>query len=102
MGRPRRIAQDDSAYPTIPRHRPGDAAPACRYAPGDAAILRQRLLGLLHAILGPGGLIIQTLDAIRAWRDPEASVIGGIPAPLEPECLDLTPRGARPVIRGRR
>jgi hypothetical protein len=91
----------DGAYPTIPRDRPGDAAPACRYAPGDAALLRHRLQGLLCSTPGPGGLIIQTLDAIRAPRDAGAPAIGDFPSPLERECLDLPPRGERPVILGR-
>ncbi|MDZ7621717.1 MAG: hypothetical protein U5O69_04655 [Candidatus Competibacteraceae bacterium] len=92
----------DGAYPTIPRDRLGDAVPACRYTPGDAALLHHRLLGLLCSTLGPGGLIIQTLDAIRAPQDAGAPAIGGFHSSMERECLDRPPRGERPVIRGRR
>ena len=93
-----RIDQDDSAYPTILRDWLGDAAPACLYALGDAAILRHRLLGLLCSIQCPGGLIIQTLDAVRALRDAGVTVIGGFHSPMEQECLDLLLRGEQPVI----
>jgi hypothetical protein len=58
--------------------------------------------GLLCSIPGPGGLIIQTLDAICAPRDAGATAIGGFHSPLEPECLDRPPRGEQPAILGRR
>lgn len=93
-----RIEAGDGVYPTILRDRLGDAAPARLHAMGDAAILRQRLLGLLCSIQCPGGIIIQTLDTIRALRDAGVVVIGGFHSPMEQECLDLLLRDQQSVI----
>ncbi|MCX6091071.1 MAG: hypothetical protein NTX88_12020 [Candidatus Atribacteria bacterium] len=42
-----RIERGDSDYPTVLLDRLEDAAPCCLYAMGDAAILRNRFLGLV-------------------------------------------------------
>ncbi|OGG55585.1 MAG: hypothetical protein A3F84_20640 [Candidatus Handelsmanbacteria bacterium RIFCSPLOWO2_12_FULL_64_10] len=92
------IEQDGIAYPTILLDRLGDAAPSCLHAMGDAAILRNRLLGLVCSIQCPGSIVIQTLDAVRALRDAGVVVIGGFHSPMERECFDILLRGDQPVI----
>lgn len=93
-----RIEQGDSDYPTVLRDRLGDAAPSCLYAMGDAAILGNRLLGLVCSIQCPGSIVIKTLDAACALRDAGVAVIGGFHSPMEKECLDILLRGDQPVI----
>lgn len=93
-----RIEQGDSDYPTVLRDRLGNTAPSCLYAMGDAAILGNRLLGLVCSIQCPGSIVIKTFDAIRLLRDAGVAVIGGFHSPMERECLDLLLRGSQPVI----
>ena len=93
-----RIEQGDSDYPTVLRDRLGNTAPSCLYAMGDAAILGNRLLGLVCSIQCPGSIVIKTFDAIRLLRDAGVAVIGGFHSPMESECLDLLLRGSQPVI----
>jgi predicted Rossmann fold nucleotide-binding protein DprA/Smf involved in DNA uptake len=84
-----RIEQGDGAYPMALLDRLGDASPCCLYTMGDAAILRNRLLGLICSIRCPGGIVIQTYDAVCALRDAGVVVIGGFHSPMERECLDI-------------
>ena len=94
----RRIEAGDSDYPVILRDRLGDAAPSCLYAMGNAAILRNCLLGLVCSIRCPGSVVIKTFDAIRALRDAGVGMIGGFHSPMERECLDILLRGDQSVI----
>lgn len=93
-----RIEQVDSDYPTVLRDRLGEDAPSCLYAIGEAAILRNRLLGLVCSIQCPGSIVIKTLDTIRTLRDAGVTVVGGFHSPMEKECLDILLRGDQPVI----
>lgn len=93
-----RITPENSEYPIVLPDRLGDTAPGCLFAMGNVAILRNRLLGLLCSIQCPGGLVIQTFDAIRVIRDAGVTVIGGFHSPMERECLDILLRGRQPVI----
>lgn len=65
---------------------------------GDAAILRNRFLGLVCSIQCPGSIVIKTLDAARALRDAGVAVIGGFHSPMEQEFLDILRRGDQPVV----
>lgn len=93
-----RIEQGHGAYPAVLLDRLGDAAPSCLHAMGDAAILRNRLLGLVCSIQCPGSIVIQTLDASRALRDAGVAAIGGFHSPMERECFDILLRGDQPVV----
>ena len=85
-------------YPTAPRARLKDAAPACLNSSGDQSLLKHRLLGLICSIQCPGSIVIQTFDAMRALRDAGVVVVGGFHSPMERECLDILLRGSQPVI----
>jgi len=90
-----RIEQGGSDYPAVLKDRLGENAPPCLYAWGDAAILRNRLLGLVCSIQCPGSIVIKTLDAARALRDAGVAVIGGFHSPMEQEFLDILLRGMK-------
>lgn len=93
-----RIERGGSDYPAVLVDRLGDAAPRTIHAMGDAAKLRNRLLGLVCSIQCPGSIVIQTFDAMRALRDAGVMVIGGFHSPMESECLDILLRGTQPVV----
>ena len=94
----RQIPPSDTDYPAVLRDRLGNAAPACLYALGDAAVLQNRLLGLICSIQCPGSVVIKTFDAVRELRDAGVVVIGGFHSPMEQECLDILLRGTQPVV----
>lgn len=93
-----RIERGGSDYPAILQDRLGDAAPPFIHVLGDAAILRNRLLGLVCSIQCPGSIVIQTFDAMRVLRDAGVVVVGGFHSPMESECLDLLLRGPQSTI----
>ncbi len=65
---------------------------------GNAALLQTAKLALLCSRACPGGLIVRTLDAVRALRDTPWTVAGGFQSPTERECLEILLRAERPVI----
>jgi predicted Rossmann fold nucleotide-binding protein DprA/Smf involved in DNA uptake len=93
-----RIERGSSDYPAVLTNRLDENAPPCLYAMGDAAILGNRLLGLVCSIQCPGSIVIKTLDAARSLRDAGVAVIGGFHSPMEKECLNILLRGDQPVI----
>jgi len=93
-----RIDIGDPGYPAILRERMGTDAPPCLHALGDPKLLRHRYLGMVCSVRCPDGIVLRTLDAIRALRDRGTPVIGGFHSPMERECLGLLLRGTAPVI----
>lgn len=65
---------------------------------GNASLVQTPKLALLCSRACPGGLIVRTLDAVRALRETPWTVAGGFQSPIERECLEILLRAERPVI----
>lgn len=92
------ISLDNTLFGGSHRQLDGTPATAALWAAGAASILDGEKTAFFCSSQCPGGVILQTFDAITAMRDEGRTLIGGFHSPMEWECLGILLRGRQPVI----
>ena len=94
---PSRLCRGDPDYPAG-LERLGDDAPAAIHLVGNAALLREPVLGLFCSISAPGRVVVEAYDVARSLSRSGGTVAGGFQSPLEREVLDYLLHGSACAI----
>lgn len=65
---------------------------------GDAAILKRPKVALFSSVRCPGGVILDTYDLAKRFRDEGIILVSGFHSPLEQECLRVLLHSPHPII----